>query len=77
MGHIGVVYEVPLAKEEAVLARSQKEFKERTGTSVSCTFVSVKELENYYDNMDEWSKHLVSGLFGIRKDGPGKQAVLF
>lgn len=77
LGHIGVVYEVPLAKEEAVLARSQKEFKERTGIGVSCTFVSVKELENYYDDMDEWSKHLVSGLFGIRNGGREKQAVLF
>lgn len=77
LGHIGVVYEVPLAKEEAVLARSQTEFKERRGTGVSCTFVSVKELHNYYNEMDEWSKHIASGLFGIRRDDRSKQAMLF
>ena len=78
LGHIGVIYEVRLAKEEAALARSgTKEFKERAGTSVSCTFVSVKELEGRYANMDEWSKHLVSALFGIRKEDRAKQAVLF
>lgn len=77
LGHVGVVYEVPLIRDEAVLARTQTEFKLRTGVGVSCTFVSVKELEDHYDDMDEWSKHIVSGLFGIRKDGRQKQAVLF
>ena len=77
LGHIGVVYEIPLVKEEAVLARSQTEFKERRGTGVSGTFVSTEDLAKYYDQMDEWSKHIVSALYGVQKKGREKQAILF
>ncbi len=76
-GHIGIVYEVLLNEKVAALARSQTEFKEKSGAGVGCRFVSVNNLGTYYNEMDKWSRHIVSGLFGICKDRGDSQAALF
>jgi predicted NUDIX family phosphoesterase len=57
--HICVLYELTLKSEDVALALNQKEFRSTRGTSMSGRLVEIKELEEIYDEMGDWSKFIV------------------
>ncbi|MFZ0321063.1 MAG: hypothetical protein WAL56_18185 [Candidatus Sulfotelmatobacter sp.] len=57
--HICVLYELKLRSEDVALALNQKEFRSTRGTSMSGRLVEIKELEEIYEEMGDWSKFIV------------------
>ena len=66
--HIGVVYRLNLKTERVALAMNQREFREARGTSMSGRLVEVKRASAYYDQMGDWSKHMVDCFWPRRDD---------
>jgi predicted NUDIX family phosphoesterase/thymidylate kinase len=57
--HIGILYEITLKSADVALALNQKEFRSTRGTSMSGKLVAVADLDQFYDDMGDWSKFMV------------------
>lgn len=75
--HVGIVYKMLLDNPDIAISMNQKEFKESKGKSVSGKFCNSTELENYYDQMENWSRMILVNYLRIIDKPVPQQIILF
>jgi len=75
--HLALVFMAKVERPEIKIAMNQSEFKEKRGTSVSGQFLPLKELAQYYGQMERWSQLILTEYFGLPiKQEPSPEILL-
>ncbi|GAI26498.1 unnamed protein product, partial [marine sediment metagenome] len=75
--HLAVVHQFSIDHSDVAISLDNKEFKERKGKSVSGSFILERDVENYFDKMEFWSKLLIVKHLKILDRPISQQAILF